>query len=153
MGKIIMLSKQKVHANSSEIFVAALPTYLLMILAEALKPGYVSNFFNIHIPLIIVIVTGITMVLSDADRNILRSAQRIFIYPADEISKLVSHAKTPESAIKPIVGTRTPSRSAPRVMDFSKRSINRLSNIKLRSRPPVQQAPPPRNTTIDIVKK
>jgi hypothetical protein len=148
-------SRQKLHTVSREFFTASLTTYLLMVLAEALKSGYVTNFFNINALLLVVLVTGVGMVLSDVDRQMLRSAQRLFTYPTEEISRLVAVSKhaPPSSAVN--TPYRRTLRATGRVMDFGLRRINRLPQRRTRPRPAV----PSRNVSkqsggvMDIIKK
>ncbi len=51
-----------------ELFQSSLITYLLLTLAESLKDGYVSNFFNLNYLLLVVLVTGVAMVLTDENK-------------------------------------------------------------------------------------
>ncbi|MDP3941662.1 MAG: hypothetical protein Q8Q49_05130 [bacterium] len=55
--------KAKIHLVSKEFFQYSLTTYLLLLLAETLKEGFVSYFFNLNILLGIVIISGIVMAI------------------------------------------------------------------------------------------
>src|SRR5947207_669165 len=54
----------KVHLLSEEFFQYSLITYLILLLAETLKEGFVSFFFNLNILLVVVLVSGVVMVLT-----------------------------------------------------------------------------------------
>ena len=152
MGAIEMIRKQTLHAASKEFFGASLAVYLLIILAETLKSGYVSYFFNINFLLIVVLVTGVTMVLTDTDRLLLRSAQKLFTYPTDEITRLVNYSKN-EVPRTTAVRHQGVLRANSRVMDFSMRSIARMPQIR---RSPLSPGQPRKASTkgaMDIVKK
>src|SRR5258708_1546546 len=56
------------HEFSKEIFQFSLITYLVLLLSESLKTGFVSNFINLNIPLFIVLITGVLMVLTQQDK-------------------------------------------------------------------------------------
>jgi hypothetical protein len=56
---------RSVYIVAREFFQVSLVTYLLLTLAETLKTGFVSNFFNLNYLLIIVLVTGVAMVLTE----------------------------------------------------------------------------------------
>src|SRR5258706_5752120 len=58
----------KTHIFSEEIFQFSLITYLVLLLSESLKTGFVSNFINLNIPLFIVLITGVLMVLTQQDK-------------------------------------------------------------------------------------
>lgn len=54
----------KIHLLAEEFFQYSLLTYLILLMAETLKPGFVNFFFNFNIVLIIVVLSGIIMVLT-----------------------------------------------------------------------------------------
>jgi regulator of PEP synthase PpsR (kinase-PPPase family) len=60
-------SSQVINIASKEFFQAALVTYLLLTLAETVKEGVVSNFFNMNYLLLLVLVTGVAMVLTEQE--------------------------------------------------------------------------------------
>lgn len=60
-----MSMKQTINIASREFFQTSLVTYLLLTLAETLSEGFVSNFFNMNYLLLVVLVTGIVMVLTE----------------------------------------------------------------------------------------
>jgi Na+/citrate or Na+/malate symporter len=57
--------KVKMHIISTELFQFSLITYFLLLLAEILKPGFVSFFFELNIFLAVAFVSGAIMVLTD----------------------------------------------------------------------------------------
>lgn len=57
-------AKLFIHLIIEPFFQYALVTYLILLLAETIKEGIVSFFFNINILLGIVLVSGIIMVLT-----------------------------------------------------------------------------------------
>src|SRR5437868_3056023 len=61
------LVKLKTHIISEELFQFALVTYLILILSETVKTGFVSNFFNLNILLTIVLLAGILMVMTNTE--------------------------------------------------------------------------------------
>jgi hypothetical protein len=52
-----------------EFFQTSLVTYLVLTLAETLKTGVVSNFFNMNYLLLVVLVTGLAMVLTESEET------------------------------------------------------------------------------------
>ena len=64
-----MSMKQAVNISSREFFQTSLVTYLLLTLAETLSEGFVSNFFNMNYLLLVVLVTGVVMVLTEAPES------------------------------------------------------------------------------------
>lgn len=65
-----LLPKHKVVINivSKELFQVSLITYLLLLLAETVKTGFVSLFFNLNWLLMVVLLSGIGMVLTTDER-------------------------------------------------------------------------------------
>ncbi len=61
-----MRLRSAINIASKEFFQATLVTYLLLTLAEVWREGFVSNFFNMNYLLIIVLISGVAMVLSEA---------------------------------------------------------------------------------------
>lgn len=57
--------KIKLHIIAEEFFQYSLVTYLFLLIAESLKEGLVSLFFNFNVLLIIVILSGLIMALTD----------------------------------------------------------------------------------------
>lgn len=57
--------KIKLYLISKEFFQYSLITYLILLLAETLQSGFASYFFNLNILLIVVFVSGISMVLTN----------------------------------------------------------------------------------------
>ena len=53
--------KLRVYFIAREIFQYSLCTYLLLLMAEIIKPGLVSFFFNLNILLAVVLVSGLLM--------------------------------------------------------------------------------------------
>jgi len=62
------LWKVRVHFITKEIFQYSLITYLILLLAETIKQGLVSFFFNLNILLAVVLISGIAMVLTHNER-------------------------------------------------------------------------------------
>lgn len=58
------LWKIKIHIIAEQFFQYSLVTYLLLLLAETIKEGLVSFFFNLNILLVVVMLSGIVMVLT-----------------------------------------------------------------------------------------
>jgi hypothetical protein len=54
----------KIHLLAEEFFQYSLITYLILLLAETIKEGFVSFFFNLNILLIVVLASGVIMVLT-----------------------------------------------------------------------------------------
>jgi hypothetical protein len=65
--------KTTTNIAGREIFQVALVTYLLLTLAETLKEGFVSNFFNMNYLLLVVFVTGLAMVLTEPPDDVTRA--------------------------------------------------------------------------------
>ncbi|MDB5178660.1 MAG: hypothetical protein JWN01_603 [Patescibacteria group bacterium] len=64
------------NTSSREFFQVSLVTYLLLTLAEALKEGFVSNFFNMNYLLLVVLLAGVAMVLTEpAESEIKRTME------------------------------------------------------------------------------
>ena len=69
--------KVKIHIIAQEIFQYSLITYLILQIAEIINQGFVSNFFNINILLILILVCGIIMVITNDENNISSQPQKI----------------------------------------------------------------------------
>ncbi len=61
-----MTKRYKLYIIARELFQAMLVTYMILIVVETLRSGYVSNFFNLNYLLIGVLITGIIMVITDS---------------------------------------------------------------------------------------
>lgn len=61
--------KIKIYVISQELFQFSLITYLILFIFEVFKEGFVSNFFNINILLVIVLASGMGMVLAHGTDN------------------------------------------------------------------------------------
>jgi hypothetical protein len=59
--------REHVFLAGREFFQNALVAYLLLVVAETLKEGVVSNFFNLNWLLGVVLVSGVVMVLADPE--------------------------------------------------------------------------------------
>jgi hypothetical protein len=66
--------KENTNVVAKEFFQVSLVTYLLLTLAETLKEGFVSNFFNMNYLLVVVLVTGVGMVLTEPPEGAVRQA-------------------------------------------------------------------------------
>ena len=62
---------------SKEFFQMALVSYLLLTLAETLRQGFVSNFFNMNYLLVVVLCTGVIMVLSETQEQLIKYRRRV----------------------------------------------------------------------------
>jgi hypothetical protein len=69
--------KNAVNASSREFFQVFLVTYLLLTLAETFREGFVSNFFNINYLLAVVLVSGVAMVLTEAEVTVKKLRKRV----------------------------------------------------------------------------
>jgi len=54
-----------IHIVGKEFFQVALITYLILVVADTVRAGAVSNFFSLNILLIIVLITGSAMVITE----------------------------------------------------------------------------------------
>lgn len=63
-----MKKKLTLAILSQELFQFSLVTYLILLLAETIKEGFVSYFFNLNILLGVVLVSGVVMVLTHDER-------------------------------------------------------------------------------------
>lgn len=61
---------QVISIIGQEVFQASLVTYLLLTLAETFREGFVSNFFNMNYLLLVVLVIGVAMVLTEPQKII-----------------------------------------------------------------------------------
>ena len=60
----IKIWKVKTYIVTKEIFQYSLVTYLILLLAETVKAGVVSYFFNLNILLAVVLLSGMIMILT-----------------------------------------------------------------------------------------
>lgn len=72
-----MKLKAATNIVTKEFFQATLVTYLLLTLAETLKEGFVSNFFNMNYLLVAVLVSGVAMVLSETPERVKNVSKRV----------------------------------------------------------------------------
>src|SRR5688500_606934 len=63
-----MKKKLTLAILSQELFQFSLVTYLILLLTETIKEGFVSYFFNLNILLGVVLFSGIVMVLTHDER-------------------------------------------------------------------------------------
>ncbi len=82
--------KVRIHFIAKEMFQYSLITYLLLLLAETLKQGLVSFFFNLNILLVVVLFSGIIMVLTQNEK-------------LDEALKTQEHHKLKTSDVEYII--------------------------------------------------
>ena len=59
--------KQNINIAGREFFQTSLVTYLILTLAETLRAGTVSNFFNMNYLLLVVLITGLAMVITEEE--------------------------------------------------------------------------------------
>jgi hypothetical protein len=69
--------KNAVNISSREFFQVFLVTYLLLTLAETYREGFVSNFFNINYLLIVVLLSGVAMVLTETEVSVKKFRKRV----------------------------------------------------------------------------
>lgn len=62
------LWKVKTHIVAREFFQYSLITYLILLLAETVRQGIVSYFFNLNILLALVLTSGVIMVLTHQEQ-------------------------------------------------------------------------------------
>ena len=55
--------KNKIGIIGKELFEVSLMAYLILLVLESVKKGFVSNFFNLNVLLLLVLISGILMVL------------------------------------------------------------------------------------------
>jgi hypothetical protein len=58
------LCREDINKISIEFFTVSAITYLLLTIAETLRPGTISNFFDLNWLLLIMVITGAAMVLT-----------------------------------------------------------------------------------------
>jgi len=61
--------KIKVHIIAQELFQFSLIIYLILVLLESLKQGFVSSYFNLNIIFGILLISGLCMVLTDTKQT------------------------------------------------------------------------------------
>lgn len=67
---------QKLHIICEETFQISLAGYLILLLVETVKEGFVSNFFNLNILLGIILISGIGMaVLGGKSQELTRTKE------------------------------------------------------------------------------
>jgi hypothetical protein len=66
-----------INVISREYFQVFLVTYLVLTLAETYREGFVSNFFNINYLLVVVLVSGVAMVLTEAEVTVKKFRKRV----------------------------------------------------------------------------
>ena len=72
------MTRFKLYVLGREFFETSLITYMVLAVAEALRPGTVDNFFNPHILLGVVLASGLTMALAEKKEyryRVVRSAR------------------------------------------------------------------------------
>jgi hypothetical protein len=69
--------KNAVNISSREFFQVFLVTYLILTLAETYREGFVSNFFNINYLLIVVLLSGVAMVLTETEVSVKKFRKRV----------------------------------------------------------------------------
>ena len=60
--------KIKIHVFAQAFFQYLLITYLILLLIETLKEGFVSFFFNLNILLVVILINGFIIVLTHHDK-------------------------------------------------------------------------------------
>jgi hypothetical protein len=60
-----MTPRVTIYIFSREAFQISLLLYMIALGAEIIKPGVVTNFLNLNIILVVVLVSGITMALTE----------------------------------------------------------------------------------------
>lgn len=69
--------KIKLHLIFEELFQVSLITYLILLFAETIKEGFVSYFFNVHLLLGVVVVSGIGLILTLHERTMRRNSENM----------------------------------------------------------------------------
>src|SRR5882724_5221310 len=59
----------KIYIFAEEFFQFSLITYLILLFAETLQTGFVSYFFNLNILLGVVLISGITMLITQREQK------------------------------------------------------------------------------------
>lgn len=62
-------AKSLLSTVSEELFQVSIVLYLILLLAETVKAGFVSNFFNLNILLWIVLISGVGMILTGVEKS------------------------------------------------------------------------------------
>ncbi len=78
-----MLKKDNLAIIFQEIFQVMLSGYLIFLLAETIKEGIISNFFNLNILLLIVLVSGVGTAIfpvKKEEKNVKVNTDWDFIY-------------------------------------------------------------------------
>jgi hypothetical protein len=57
--------KPNLHIIFRSLFENSLSTYLILLLLEIIKPGFVSFFFNLNNLLVVVLVSGLVMIFAE----------------------------------------------------------------------------------------
>ncbi|MDQ3089622.1 MAG: hypothetical protein M3Q24_00510 [bacterium] len=65
MPEKIITFKYRTYVISREFFHGLLVTYIFLTIAETLRAGIVSNYFNLNYLLIAVLIFGVVMVVTD----------------------------------------------------------------------------------------
>jgi hypothetical protein len=68
--------KNNINIVGREFFQVFLVTYLLLTLAETWRQGFVSNFFNMNWLLLVVLVSGVAMVLTEPAESVRKFRKR-----------------------------------------------------------------------------
>lgn len=71
-----MTLKDKLHITSREFFQTQFFAYLILAVAETIKKGMVSNFFNMNYLLAVILILGVIMVATEKEEKI-KSFKRI----------------------------------------------------------------------------
>ena len=61
--------KNKMVVIGEELFQVSLITYLIFLIIETIQEGFVTNFFNINILLILILIGGITKITLSSKKN------------------------------------------------------------------------------------
>lgn len=82
--KLIRKLRPYLYIFSKELFSASLLVYLVLLILETIKSGFVTFFFNINIILILVLISGIIMVVTESknrpELNAEAVAERVWRY-------------------------------------------------------------------------
>ena len=71
-------AKRAVHIIVRELFQFSIIIYLILFLAELMKEGFVSYFFNPSILLIVIIISGISMIITQSENEVIADPEKPF---------------------------------------------------------------------------
>ena len=97
------MRKEHLNIVGREFFQVSLVTYLGLTLGETLRPGFVSNFFNLNYVLLVVLVSGVVMVLTEPAEG---QVGQIVAKAQEEVRKAIHRLPTRPTPKRTIDGVR-----------------------------------------------